>query len=218
MKIEINKNLDKEVYLSFYNAVVEGADFGNKIKKDHPDISLDNYIGYIDEFYDLHKEELLATVEDMKSCFNEIKEALILEFKKYFGIEFNDEDYTCCVSIFDCNPRYLETKSFQVYFRRLHDMRKEVIAHELTHFAFFDFCAKNNISSGDYLWELSEIFNVLFLNTPPVREAISSEELLFYPNLKDKFESIKLFWNKNLNAIDFIKQSLEHLKSFQSSH
>ena len=95
-------------------------------------------------------------------------------------------------------------------------MRKEVIAHELTHFAFFDFCMKNDIQNDDHLWELSEIFNVLFLNIPFVQDSIGSEELLFYPNLKDKFESIRTLWNENLIASDFIKQSLEYLKSLKN--
>jgi hypothetical protein len=95
-------------------------------------------------------------------------------------------------------------------------MRKEVIAHELTHFAFFDFCAKNNIPNDDHLWKLSEIFNVLFLNTSSIQNSIGSEELLFYPNLKDKLESVRALWNKNLNAIDFIRQSLGRIKSMKN--
>lgn len=92
-------------------------------------------------------------------------------------------------------------------------MRKEVIAHELTHFAFYDFCDSLGIKNDNYLWELSEIFNVIFLNSPSIQKAIGAEELLFYPDLKDKLERVKEIWTKEKKAERFIKSSLEYLKS-----
>ncbi|MCK6462431.1 MAG: hypothetical protein L6Q29_01260 [Candidatus Pacebacteria bacterium] len=134
------------------------------------------------------------------------------ELQEYFGYDYSKEKFTCYLSIFNCNPRYLESKSFQVYYKRSHDMRKEVITHELTHFAFYDFCHKLGIKNNKALWELSEIFNVIFLNLPSIRHAIGAEELLFYPDLKDKLETIKLIWNKKLGAKDFIIASLKYLQ------
>lgn len=211
MKIELNKQLDKEVYTAFCEAVVGGVNFGNKIHGDHPNITKENYSRYIDDFYAKHNDELKNTLKDTQKCFNEIKDVLFSELQKYFGQDFSKEKYTCYLSIFNCNPRYLENKTFQVYYKRSHDMRKEVIAHELTHFAFYDFCHKLSIKDSKALWELSEIFNVIFLNLPPIRNAIVEEELLFYPDLKDKLERIKLIWNKKLGAKDFIIAASEYL-------
>lgn len=211
MKIELNKKLDKEVYLAFYDAVVGGVDFGKKIRDDHPDITKENHIEYIDNFYIANKDKLNSVLEDMLACFDEIKETLFLELQKYFGKDYKSENYTCYLSIFNCNPRYLENKSFQVYYKRSHDMRKEVIVHEATHFAFYDFCNSLGIKDDDKLWELSEIFNVIFLNLPSIQKAIGAEELLFYPDLKNKLEEIKKIWAKQLNAEEFIKTSLEYL-------
>lgn len=92
-------------------------------------------------------------------------------------------------------------------------MRKEVIAHELTHFAFYDFCDNLGIKNDNYLWELSEIFNVIFLNLPSIQKVIGEEELLFYPDLEDKLEKIKNIWTKEKKAERFVKSSLEYLKS-----
>ncbi len=213
MKIELNKKLDKEVYLAFYDAVVGGVDFGKKIRDDHPNITKENYIEYIDDFYNSHKDILENVLKDTESCFDEIKEPLFEELQKYFGKDYSKENYTCYLSIFNCNPRYLENKSFQVYYKRTHDMRKEVIAHELTHFAFYDFCNNLGIKDDGSLWELSEIFNVIFLNLPPIQKAIGAKELLFYPDLKEKLEAVMLIWAKNLNAENFIRISLNYLKS-----
>lgn len=214
MKIELNKQLDKEVYLAFCDAIVGDADFGKKIRDDHPNITKENYIEYIDDFYMTNNDELKSSLKDTELCFSEIKDLLFFELQKYFGKDYSKKNYTCYLSIFNCNPRYLENKSFQVYYKRSHNMRKEVIAHEITHFAFYDFCDNLGIKNDNYLWELSEIFNVIFLNLPEIQKAIGAEELLFYPDLKDKLEKIKKIWMEQSNAEKFIETSLKHLQSF----
>lgn len=211
MKIELNKQLDREVYIAFCDAVVGGADFGKKIRDNHPNITKENYIEYIDDFYMKNSDELESVLKDTELCLGEIKDTLFFELKKYFGKDYSKENYICYLSIFNCNPRYLENKSFQVYYKRSHDMRKEVIAHELTHFAFYDFCANLGIKDDNYLWELSEIFNVIFLNLPSIQKAIGAEELLFYPDLKNKLEKIKNIWTEQSNPEKFIRTSLKYL-------
>ena len=52
MKIELNKQLDKEVYLDFHELVVGGVDFGKKIQRDHSTITKDNHSKYIDDYLD----------------------------------------------------------------------------------------------------------------------------------------------------------------------
>ncbi|MFH1170730.1 MAG: hypothetical protein V1704_04195 [Candidatus Vogelbacteria bacterium] len=212
MKIELNKQLDKEVYMAFCDTVVSEADFGKKISDDHPNITKENYVRYIDNFYTANKNDLANILKDTELCFDEIKTPLFLELQKYFGKDYGEENYTCYLSIFNCNPRYLENKSFQVYYKRSHDMRKEVIAHELTHFAFYDFCYQLGIKDGNNLWELSEIFNVIFLNLPSIQKAIGAEELLFYPDLKNKLEEIKKIWIKQSKTEKFVKTSLQYLQ------
>lgn len=211
MKIELNKQRDKEVYLAFHDAVVGGADFGKKIRDEHPHITLENYSEYIDDFYTAHESELEEIRKDTESCFLDIKDVLFSELRKYFERDYSDKSYTCSLSIFDCNPRYVETKTFQVYYKRSRDMRKEVIAHELTHFAFFDFCHELTTEDSKELWELSEIFNVLFLNIPSIQKKIGAEELLFYPDLKSKLEGVREIWMKELSAKEFIVRGLQYL-------
>jgi len=69
------------------------------------------------------------------------------------------------------------------------------------------------IKDDNNLWKLSEIFNVIFLNLPTIQKAIGTEELLFYPALKDKLENIQQIWTENKNIDDFILKSLDYLKS-----
>lgn len=199
--------------MAFYDAVVGGVDFGKKIRDDHPNITKENHNEYIDDFYVKHIYEFKKALKDTELCFQEIKNVLFLELQKYFGQDYSKEKNTCYLSIFNCNPRYLENKSFQVYYRRSREMRKEVIAHELTHFAFYDFCHKLGIKDSNTLWELSEIFNVIFLNLPSIRKVIGVEEFLFYPKLKNKLEVIKTIWEKQPNTKKFITESLLYLQN-----
>jgi hypothetical protein len=48
-KINLNKELDYEIYKDFYNFSVAGADFGKEIKDEHPSITIENYKKYLDE-------------------------------------------------------------------------------------------------------------------------------------------------------------------------
>ena len=201
--------MDKEVYLDFREGSTGGVDFGKKISRDHPNIHKDNYNKYIDNFYLVHTKELADTLNETIKCFDDVKDTLFFELKKYFKHEYNNDTYTCYLSIFDCNPRYIETKCFQVYYRRPYHLRKEVIAHELTHFAFYDFCHGLGLQDSKELWELSEIFNVLFLNIPSLQKAIGAEELLFYPALKEKYEKVKEIWDAKPAANAFIKKALD---------
>jgi len=212
MKIELNKQLDKEVYLAFCDSIVGGVDFGKKIRNDHPVITKENYIIYIDNFYLAHDNELRETLKTTEACFTEIKTVLFFELHKYFGRDYSQTNYTCYLSIFNCNPRYIETKTFQVYYKRPYHLRKEVIVHELTHFAFYDFCHEIGITDSKALWELSEIFNVIFLNLPSICEVVGVGEQLFYPALKDKLNAIKRIWTEQPDAKKFITASLHYLQ------
>jgi hypothetical protein len=211
MQIKLNKQLDKQVYLDFREGFAGGVDFGKKILRDHPGINFQNYEQYIDDFYLQHNDELKNVLSETVKCFEDVRYILFNELSKYFNHDHNNDNYVCYLSIFDCNPRYIETKCFQVYYRRPFHLRKEVIAHELTHFAFYDFCYGIGLKDSKKLWELSEIFNVLFLNIPSIQKAIGAEELLFYPDLKEKLENIRKIWNIEMPANDFIMKSLDLL-------
>ena len=123
MKIELNKQLDKEVYLDFHELSVAGVNFGKKISDSHPTITMENYEKYIDDFYFGHTEELANVLGETIKCFDEVRE-------------------------------------------------------------------------------------VLFIEIPSIRDAIGAEELLFYPDLKNKLGEVKKVWERRLGAEEFILTSL----------
>lgn len=205
LEVKINKELDKEIYKDFYNFSVAGADFAGMIKKDHPDISIENYDEYIENFYKNNLVDLNKEKEIIVTDFNENKDKLREAFIKFFpdASKLEDLNITAYLSIFNCNPRFVKDKSFQIYYKKNFLNKREVYVHETTHFIFFESLEKflgrklteDEINNGKY-WELSEIANVLVLNEPKFREILEKEELLFYSSLREQLEMCRPFWSE----------------------
>lgn len=214
IKISLNKELDYEVYNDFHNLSVAGADFGEKIKTDHPNLNLENYKKYIDDFYLANQSELEKKQEQINQLLNEKQSQFFSALKDLFNTDFSDDIYQGYLSIFNCNPRYPETKTFQIYYKKDLPHMLEVAFHESLHFAFFTFCdqleeCKSLDKNRGPLWELSEIFNVIVLNLPQFQAILKQPEQLFYPDLKEKLEKVRVIWLKNEGDLKkFIKESL----------
>jgi hypothetical protein len=214
--IKINKELDYEMYDNFHEFRVAGVDFGANIKMHHPEIKLENYREYIDKFYADNKEALNKSCEEINQLISQKQKAFFQVLSGLFKMDFSDFDYTGYISIFDCNPRFVESKTFQVFYNRDLLKKLEVIFHEIMHFAFFDYCdkylseeIKDLDKNSGKLWELSEIFNVIALNLPEFRALTEREEKLYYIGLATKLEDIKQVWIKSNGDIkNFIKESL----------
>ncbi|MBU4512597.1 hypothetical protein KKD19_05165, partial [Patescibacteria group bacterium] len=91
--ITLNKKLDYEVYLDFHNFSVAGANFGKKIKHDHPGINLKNYISYIDSFYDTYHKLLLKKQQQINISLKKKVKVFSAELKKIFGPLAKNQNY-----------------------------------------------------------------------------------------------------------------------------
>ena len=216
IKISLNKELDYEVYADFWDFSVAGADFGVLIRKDHPEISLENYKKYIDSFYDVNKTELLIKQEEINRLLSEKQRDFFVELEKIFNFNFLNSSYDGYLSIFNCNPRYLETKTFQIFYKKDLPYMLEVALHESLHFVFFEYLDLNfseqikrlDKNSG-VLWEMSEIVNVIILNLPVFRKILGIEEKLFYSELKDKLLKAQNIWDSSGDMKKFVNIYLE---------
>lgn len=203
ISIELNKKIDYKVYKNFCNLKFAGADFGAIIKQDHPLISTKNADQYIEDFYNENRTILEQSCNDLMLILDEKQELFFDALKTIFKTDFRGNSYKGYLSIFDCNPRFVEAKEFQVFFMRSIENKLSVVFHEVLHFAFFDYCEANfaeKIKGLDKntgkLWELSEIFNVILLNTPQLVGLIGREEKLFYPQLTEQLEQAKIVWDR----------------------
>ena len=201
ISIETNKDLDIEAYSDFKDFSIGGVDFGKIIRNDHPLINSENSGDYIDSFYSNHSDDIDHSMIELRNALKD-KEG---NFKKYIQNIFGDsalgKSYTGYLSIFNCNPRYLENRKFQIFYKKDLLSKLEVCFHEVLHFQFFDYCDNQlrvETSSLDknsgVLWELSEILNVILMNEPKFRLFFDREERLFYPALKNKLEIVNNIW------------------------
>ncbi len=220
IKIDLNKELDYEVYNDFRDFSMAGANFAELIRKEHLGINQGNYRKYIDSFCAENQSDLDSKQKQINSLLSEKQGVFFSEMEKIFKINFSDSKFQGYLSIFDCNPRWIETRTFQVYYKRDIDSMLAVILHEVLHFAFFEYLNRNfrkeidgmSKDSGK-LWKLSEIINVIILNLPAFKEILGREEKLFYPDLQLKLQNAQKIWTTSSGNIDtlishFLKKSI----------
>lgn len=204
ISIELNKKLDYEVYKNFCSFSVAGADFAALIKKDHPSILLENAEQYIYNFYNENTTVLEQSCDDLIDALRGKQKEFFDALKVLFKIDFASNNYKGYISIFNCNPRFVETNEFQVFYKRNTIEKLAVVFHEILHFAFFEYCNANfaekthglDKNSGK-LWELSEIFNVIVLNTPQFVNIMGSNYCCAknkYRGLHFQFGQCQLCW------------------------
>lgn len=217
--IKLDQALDEEMYQGFSNLVIGGVDFGKKITKTHPNITQENHKEYIRAFYETRGDVLNASMYELQLSIGETSADFFAATKALFGEDFSQIKYTGALSIFDCNPRFVDKKLFQFFYQRDLLGKLEVTYHEVLHFVFFDYCEQycadvvqgRSVNGGAY-WELSELVNVIVLNQPAFQAILKRPELLFYPSLAEALPKIEKLWDEYKEDIpQFVRESLRTL-------
>lgn len=162
-----------------------GIDFGAGIIMMYPELSKAKEVvdterrvviaDFTKKYYADHKTDLEQKIKEIEKEWNTVANSYFSGVDQVFNNPtWPDGEYVCYLSIFNCNPRFLETKSFQVY-QGLSDRTNYIIAHEMLHFTFFDYLDKfeqdfKNTQDEHTIWLLSEWFNDLMLNLPAFKQ------------------------------------------------
>ncbi len=218
IRIELDQRADLETYRDFSNLTVGGADFGKKIRAAHPAISVENFQDYIRAYYQDNEDLLVRGVREIQDAVGATSQDFFAAVHSVFDEDYSQNAYVGALSIFDCNPRFVETQSFQVFFQRDLAGKVGVVYHEILHFVFFDYCVRHcadavrgrSVNDGSY-WELSEILNVILLNQPAFQAIVGRPEKLFYPALAEIFPEIEKIWNDRPDMLPFVEKSLRVL-------
>ncbi|HCH59346.1 MAG TPA: hypothetical protein DEV73_01875 [Candidatus Zambryskibacteria bacterium] len=131
------------------------------------------------------------------------------EVEKIFGkIKWPEGKYISYLSIFDINPRFLEDKTFQVFYRHILGSNY-VIAHEMLHFIFFSYFENQEPELSKSLdehtiWLLSEWFNDIVLDLPEF-EGIGSGMMPGYPEVKDFSKRFGIINKNGFNVQKFFE-------------
>ena len=217
--IGLDRALDEEMYKDFSGLVAGGVDFGKKITATHPTITPENHEEYIHTFYEVNAGALDASVRELQTVIDGTSKNFFVAVDATFGEDFSAVEYTGAISIFDCNPRFVDKHMFQVFYQRDLVSKRAVAYHEILHFAFFGYCAKRcatlipgrDTNSGSY-WELSELLNVILLNQPAFQAILQRPEWMFYPSLKDVLLEIEKLWQEHAGDVPkFVEESLHML-------
>lgn len=215
--IELYKKLDYSTYKAFRDLRFAGLDFGEEIRISHPKISKSNYKEYISEYYKKHETEMIEVRKQITQILSQKSSKFYSAINELFGKDYSKHEYMGYLSMFYCNPRFLDDNSFQIYYERENDDLLQTIFHEVLHFIFFDYCkhnipeTKNLDCNGGPLWELSEIIDVLILNSKEFQQILNKKNELCYPDLTKKLEIIENIWKQGLPISEFIKESLKKL-------
>lgn len=222
LKFQINQELDINIATEFLDVKGGGIDFGEHIVELYPELSKAKSTSgeprrkAVSQFTAKYYQQYRSVLEDKLRLFDE--EWKKVENKFFDGVSrifgsypWPKGKYTCYLSIYDCNPRFLEDKTFQVYY--LHPQgSNHMIAHEMLHFIFFDYLDNHENefmekTDEDTIWLLSELFNDKILELPEFEE-FKSKDGGSYPEVA-KFA--KKFGNIPIERMD-IKSFFQQTK------
>ncbi len=218
LKFQLYIELDNEMAFQFMDMIAGGVDFGReKIIDIYPELAKAKEVVDIErrvviadftkKYYSDHKVELENKLKKIESEWGVSSKDYFSAVDSIFdGIVWPDGKYICYLSIFDCNPRFLDDKTFQVY-QGLSDRTNYIIAHEMLHFMFFNYLDLHesdfkNSQDEHTIWLLSEWFNDLMLNLPAFKQFGENVES-FYPEVaefskkfkdKSKIKDVKSFF------------------------
>lgn len=214
LTFKLNKSLDKEMCLAFLGVKAGGIDFGRSIIKLHPKLKKLNTLNiekrevisdYVDKYYKQYGNILTKFAKTFRTEWRGVEAQFYLEVNKIFkGHSWPKGLYICYLSIFSSGPRFLENKTFQVYYRHLYGV-KYLVFHEMLHFIFYDYIEKKFLKkiknvNPQKIWVLSEVFNNIILSSSEFIK-LTGKKPFFYPNHVDLTKKLIEIWNK-CNDID----------------
>src|SRR3989344_4105537 len=145
----------------------------------------------IQEFYKSHIDDLENFNKNSKEKWDKVSP---LFFSVISGLFHQNPwpigEYIGYSSMFNCNPRFLNNKTFQIYY--MHKAGSNyVTAHELLHFIFYDYAIKKHAdlfggkdTESGIFWDVAEIFNSVVLHSPMFSKIHDAVEQITYPEHK----------------------------------
>lgn len=199
--------------------------FHNSVVRIHPELAEGENLelvarkyfndNYVTDSYKTHQKELNDAVEKMRTEWLTIEESYFKAVDGLFNHPWPEGKYICYLSIFNCNPRFIETKEFQAYYKHP-ETTNHVCAHEMLHFIFYDYVEKN--FSLEYrglgekvIWKLSEIFNDVVLRLPEFAAITGQSNPGIYAETRQELDDAIKLWEETKSVKAFITKYLESI-------
>lgn len=143
----------------------------------------------------------------------------------------NVNEITCLVSINPINPRELDTNLFSVFYNYEIDFIKVIIAHEITHFFYFEKWMQvfsdsdsKTFEGPHVIWHLSEIMAPIILANPKVQSILNKLDTGYEEhgrikigdkNIIEHFDILYKNFDKNKDFGEFLKKAYEEIKKYK---
>jgi len=230
LRFYLNKKLDKRMTEQFLDERGGGIDFGKRIIKIHPqlksvwslkDIAQKKKVFYVyfNHYYHIHERAMRRSIERLRQAWRKREKEYIAITKNFFGgFQFPQGKYIAYASIIDCNPRFLNSKTFQFFYKKSVADAIYTVAHELLHFIFFDFVEKKlkkeiKCLSEDQLWDLSEVFNVVVLESSRYCHIVNQKFVIPYPNHQRYIHQFRKAYKNSQSAEELIRHGIAIIKA-----
>jgi hypothetical protein len=153
---------------------------------------------YTGNYFSVHQQDIKRNVSQIEKGWSKVARRYYLLMDKVFkGYPWPKGNYRAIASIYNMFPRYINYKIF--FFppdSRMPNRANKIIAHEMTHFIFFDYLHKKYKMTEDfkikgkpdnYVWLVSEIFNFTLESWAPYKKILKNE-----PRHRPYFGELKL--------------------------
>lgn len=164
--------------------------------------------------YEKHDKLLKHNLDTIEKQWADIEPEFIEASEKLFdGHPFPSGEYKAYISLWGRFVRHLDGKSLS--FPCNTDMMLMVVVHEMLHFMFFDYFEKNFEKEWKknqaWIWELSEIMNVLIMNEDPFLKWVKFKSQP-YPAHEKNYEKLLPLYEGRKSIEEFIEKAVEILE------
>jgi len=215
LRFQLNRELDKWTCnnIVFYNSIIKGHPALTEAGGLEPEAKKAFNDKYVESYYETHKRELGDAIERMGNDWSKFENGFFGLTDKLFNTPWPEGRYICYLSIFDCNPRFIETKEFQTFYKHP-ATTNYVCAHEMLHFIFYAYVGKNfdqeyKRLGEKVIWKLSEIFNDVVLRLPDFMAITDQKDPAFYAETKQELAGATKLWNETKTVGAFVTKYFE---------
>ncbi len=224
---KINKELDKDLIDNFINFKTAGVDFGYGLVKLHPQLAKvrelkgkerKEYISnYVEDIYLKNSEAFEKKKKETENSWARVENDYFSEAKKIFKLKSLPKKYTAFLTIINSYPRFIDKKEFCVGFFTDDKHNIEIACHEIMHFFFYDYYYAHfeKKLTKNQLWDISEIFNPIILNTPNFSRLFAPRKETPYPAHEKAFPIFNVLWNESIDIDDFFVSAIKKIKELK---
>jgi len=227
VKFKIDQQIDFNTAVFFLGKKKHGVTCGRDacVWAYHPPLrdltkeNLQEIYNYVNKYYKENISMLKKVQSKFQRQWEKVENLFIKETVKLFdGFRFPDGKYIGYISIFNCNPRSLKDKTFQVFYEEESCVR--LTSHELMHFIFYSYTkskltdlVKGLDTNKGLWWDVAEVFNNVILSLDKFKKVLQTDGDKRYPAHRRYMSKADELYKDSKNIEDYIKKLFQLIKS-----